>query len=89
MSGLSQFQRLPGSPGSGCGWMSTRSPLFLSKRNSSPCWNWPYAMFGSAGSTRGWKPSPPATKNQSELRTPFSLSVRDGPPQVELSCVPP
>ncbi len=46
-------------------------------------------MFGSSGSLRDWKPSPPATMNQSLVRTPRRLMLRDGPQNEKLSCVPP
>ena len=36
-------------------------------------------MFGSSGSLRVWKPSPPATMNQSLVRTPHRFVERDGP----------
>ena len=36
MSGVSQFQRIAGSPFAGCGWIDTRSPVRLSKRTMPP-----------------------------------------------------
>jgi hypothetical protein len=88
-SGESQFQREGGSPGSDCGWMSTRSPVRRSKRTRPACWYCEYTMLGSVGSTAGSKPSPPSVTNQSALVIPCSVRVRDGPPRVMLSCVPP
>jgi hypothetical protein len=46
-------------------------------------------MFGSSGSLRVWKPSPPSTMYQSLVRTPMRLRFRDGPQNEKLSCVPP
>ena len=46
-------------------------------------------MFGSSGSLRVWKPSPPATMNQSLVRMPQRFIERDGPQYDQLSCVPP
>jgi hypothetical protein len=46
-------------------------------------------MFGSSGSLRVWKPSPPAIMYQSLLRTPQGWADRDGPQNEKLSCVPP
>ena len=46
-------------------------------------------MVGSFGSFLVWNPSPPATMNQSLVRTPQRLSERDGPQCDQLSCVPP
>ncbi len=46
-------------------------------------------MSGLPGSVAGWCPSAKIVMNQSALRMPLTLSVRDGPPCVLLSCVPP
>ena len=46
-------------------------------------------MSGFPGSIAAKKPSPPCVTNQSSFRMPWTLSVRDGPPSVVLSCVPP
>ena len=46
-------------------------------------------MFGLVGSITGSKPSPKTVMNQSLLRMPWTLLVRDGPPWVALSWVPP
>jgi hypothetical protein len=46
-------------------------------------------MFGSSGSLRVWKPSPPSTMYQSLVRTPRRLMFRDGPHMEKLSWVPP
>ena len=89
ISGESQCQRSAPSPASGCGWMSSSSPLARSYRTIPAYWDCVYTIFGSSGSTRAWKPSPPWVMNQSLLRIPCTLSVRDGPPTDELSCVPP
>jgi hypothetical protein len=48
-----------------------------------------YTTFGSSGSLRDWKPSPPATMYQSLVLTPSRLMFRDGPQYEKLSCVPP
>ena len=46
-------------------------------------------MLGSVGSTCGLNPSPPTVMNQSSLVMPCVDVVRDGPPSVLLSWVPP
>jgi hypothetical protein len=46
-------------------------------------------MLGSSGSLRVWNPSPPPTMNQSLVRIPQRLTVRDGPHIDQLSCAPP
>ena len=46
-------------------------------------------MFGSFGSTTVVNPSPPVVMYQSALTMPCTVFVRDGPPTVLLSCVPP
>jgi hypothetical protein len=46
-------------------------------------------MSGLVGSTAGWWPSAKSVMNQSLLRMPLMVSVREGPPWVLLSCVPP
>ena len=46
-------------------------------------------MFGSSGSLRVWKPSPPPTLYQSLVRMPTLFTVRLGPHIDPLSCVPP
>ena len=46
-------------------------------------------MFESFGSTRVWKPSPPAVTNQSWFWMPPELVVWLGPPRLKLSWVPP
>ena len=39
-------------------------------------------MFGFVGSATFWWPSAPVVRNQSSLRMPTTLSVRDGPPRL-------
>jgi len=46
-------------------------------------------MFGSSGSLRDWKPSPPLMMYQSLVRTPHGAMLREGPQNEKLSCVPP
>jgi hypothetical protein len=46
-------------------------------------------VFGSSGSMRETKPSPPLVWNQSALTIPDWLRVLAGPPTELLSCVPP
>ena len=55
----------------------TDSPVRRLKRCRFPCCDSAYTVFGSLGSTRVWKPSPPAVTNQSELRIPLSDLVRE------------
>src|SRR5262249_25514887 len=48
-----------------------------------------YTMFGSSGSLRVWKPSPPPTMYQSLVRTPQRFVLATGPHVDQLSCAPP
>ena len=89
MIGVSQFQRLGASPRPTSGRMPMASPVRTSKRTMPPPWLSAYIVFGSSGSMRDTKPSPPLVTNQSVLRMPLLLRVAAGPHSELLSCVPP
>ena len=55
----------------------------------SPFWLVAYVKFGSAGSLRVVKPSPPPERYQSLVRTPTVFCERCGPHIDPLSCDPP
>ena len=89
ISGASQFQRQGASPG-GCLRLDVEdlagAPIVAHEAAVLPLGVDDHRVLGIDA---GLKPSPKTVTNQSSLVMPAGLRVRDGPPRVALSWVPP
>jgi hypothetical protein len=61
------------------------SPVFRFLRLTPPFWELAYTIWWSTGSFWDWNPSPPEVTNQSLVRIPHGLEVREGPHMEKLS----
>ena len=81
-SGVSQFQRIGGSPALACGRIDIVSPVTRSMRTMLPSCDSLYAMRKSVGSCSATNPSPPCIVCQVKPAMPAVPRTALGPHQL-------